>query len=667
MSGKVDTNILTRPKSSSQIVARKKRICDAWVGVKSRSPTEISIQESVNDISIKNIPKTPSDKINSTAKLLENTIKVYESTTKTNEITEKNLITPRIPPETTPEIQSKTPEKTPEAAVRIFQRSVLNKHRHAENLSINTSKSFTRSKNSFDLNDSLVNLSTASVVQEALGTDAFIIKNIERPIKPNAFLSPKSSESLKDFKKIAQKGTNTKSGILDPKTNIVNNARTAFYNTSDTKSSSSLSPKSLHNSPSRYGNKKSYDLDDEKMEILKQKQNNWPWAYRLTDKYSSMAATHRRLLSSGDIQNLSITLPARKLNTKETCVAESKYTDQRSSIIKAALEREPEKSLKYEMPQRNKDFVENILETEDDERSIKNDDKIKDLQRNIDLLREKEEALQCSLKRTSEKHQIEVKNYNREIALKDKKIIELTAAISVSSELQTGYKSKIEELEKNIEQNVLDSKKMITRQGIKEIDNMNNQIRIYKNRIQQLENEKEKEYENSNKLIIELDETIKEKEIYIEKLAKELSIKDKKIAECDEIIRDLESQISELKSTSSYIENPTETKILQEKLNSSYKANSELTVSLRKETAEKEVLVKKIEINEKYHKDEVGKLRLEIERLRKMIKEKNEEKKYEDYEREKNEMQDTIHNLTEMMRIKDDMLNRREVKLLYRK
>jgi chromosome segregation ATPase len=217
-------------------------------------------------------------------------------------------------------------------------------------------------------------------------------------------------------------------------------------------------------------------------------------------------------------------------------------------------------------------------------------------------------------------------------------------------------------MERKIKENGSESKRVITRGGTREIDGLNSQIKEFKGMVDEFEKDKIKQYEDSSRVIAGYDETIREKDNIIKKLEKCINAKDRQLADCNETIVKLEVQVNELKRYRNSSESPTQDKNIQEKLNSSYKANSELTASLHKEATEKETLIKRLEINNKFHKEEVNKLRTEIERLRKMIKEKCDEKRIEDYEREKKIMQDRIDNLTEMVRIKDEILNRREGK-----
>lgn len=665
MSGKTDSNAFARPKSSSQLAPRKKRVSDAWVGGQSKSPTELSLKKPSNDLVISIAPKIPTEKYESTSKLLETSLKHYENSSKTSTKLEKKSGTLMSIPEATPEIQSRTPESTPESSLKISQILGQSLTKSPEKSNLSSSKTLMSFKNPLELSDSLVNLSNPSLNLDFQSTDESSIRNVDKPTRPNLPLSPKALSSSIDNKNIFLSSSTSRVSIAEPKANIPHTSRPAFNNPTAQKVNSNVPSKSSKISPSRYGSRNSYDLEDEKMEILKEKQNNWPWAYRLTDKYSP-SAEHRKFSGSDDIQSMSLTLPFQNSVIEENPPVQAfKSISQKSALIKANAEKIPSKAIKNDTEQEKpKENVQKpILEVKKDERVLKTEDKTNSLLKEIESLKVEIDSFKIILKNNTEKHQTEVKNYSKEILLKDKKIAELIAVIKKNSDLQTEYKRKLEDMERKAKDNGSDSKRIMTRQGTRELDGLNSQIKEFKGMVDELEKDKIKQYEDSNRIIAGYDEAIREKDNIIKKLEKCINAKDRQLTECNETIVKLEVKINELKRSRNSSESPTQDKNIQEKLNSCYKANSELTASLHKEATEKETLIKRLEINNKFHKEEVSKLRTEIERLRKMIKEKCDEKRIEDYEREKKIMQDRIDNLTEMVRIKDEILNRREGKV----
>lgn len=657
MSGKSDLSGFTRPKSSSHLAPRKKRVNDAWVGGQSKSPTELSIKKQVNDASSTQGQKNSIEKLQSTSKLLESNMNQYENTPKSSINSDKNSLSSTV----TPETLSKYPEKKPESSLKSSQRIFQSLTKSPNKNIFSESKSLKIFKNPLEISDSQSNISNPSLVSDFISTDESASRTIDKSSKPNLPLSPKSATCINEYKQIFS-STKGKTSNAEPKANIPHATRPAFSSPQVPKPSLPLSPKTVHSSPSRYSNRNSYDIEDEKMEMLKQKQNNWPWAYRLTDKYSPFSG-HKKLSGSNDIQSSSLSLPEKNFITDD-CSAHSKDTSQKGCILKAALERLPNKIVNNDkLTQSTKEIVQQTLETEDfDEDKNKGDNKIKELFKQVVVLKEKEEALNDLLKKNTEKHQNEVKNYSKEIALKDKKIVELTAMINKNSEMPMEYKKKIGEIEKNPKEGESDSKTMLVKQGMREIDYLNGKIKEFKIKIEELEKEKLKQSDDSNKMVRELNEVIMGKEEIIRKTVEDLRSKDRQLADSNDAISKLEDQINELKKCISPCDNSFQDKTIQEKLDSCNKSYAEVSDALKKETVEKETLIKKIEVNDKFHNDEVSKLKTEIERLRKIVREKCDEKKLEDYEREKKNMQDKIDTLSEVVKIKDDILCRREDK-----
>ncbi|OMJ71179.1 hypothetical protein SteCoe_30672 [Stentor coeruleus] len=543
MSEKADSNPESR--SMSQIAPRKKRVVEAWTSSPKPS-TENLLKISTQQLPISEVKKTVTEKPPQNIKTDEETQKSYNKTLeekpKTQETAEKN-------PEKTPENPTKFPEKNPEPQ---------------QKLQINLKQDFNQTTG--------MNMTKIHTYQPPKAST------------PQNFISSRPSY-IQNKKTITP--LNTKETLLY--TPIV---------------ASVASPKSANIlSPSTFSNKKLYELDDERLDILKQKQSSWPWAYRIGEQSALNLDTKPKVLQNDGTLYQTNIIPRKCASVEEPSTRPIKSTSPGHFIFPSCLDPSLLRSTATELfkkkinTQREPSIQSTDTEIDTNSRGYRGE--ILYLKGEIDTYKEKVLKTQEALEKALEKHQIEIKNYKKEVDLKDNKIHNLNTK---ASEIHADLKKKIIELETKLSK---ESNGRLTKHG-QEINDLTQQVKDLQKIINDFNNDKKTKEDLFNKIIQDLNDMVINNTGTIMKLENELLDKDKEIFE-------LKGKLIEKEITSEGY---------GERLGyrRDKRGSVDINTLLKKESKEKEELVIKLEKCERLLKDERERSKKEIERLGNIIK-----------------------------------------------
>lgn len=548
MSEKVDTNSSNR--SMSQIAPRRKRVADAWTS--SPKPVlENILKKTLQESQSSEGKKTITENSAKLGKIPEENKKTVEKTIKevlkTQETVEKN-------PEKTPETTHKPPEKTPEPRQKAQEiPKIENKPTTNNNI-----KAYT------------------SPPPKALTPQNFIISrpNFSQSMKNIPLTEPK--DIIACTPRIGQAKSPTNGGML---------------------------------SPSRFNDKKSYELDDEKLEIFKQKQCSWPWAYRLGEQKGEPSEP-KSITKPKDLRAEEAIKQSQNLQRKCAIVEDPTFKPMKSispgrfifpSCLDPSLLRSSASELFGKKPNAQREFSIQSIETEAETGPRNYRNEIQYLKGEIENYKEKERKVQENLEKTLEKHQQEIKNYKKEVDLKDARIQSINTK---ASEMHTELKKKITDLETKINK---ESTNKLTKHG-QDINDLNQQVKDLEKIINNFEADKKNKEELSNKIIQDFNDMIMNSSEIIRKLEKDLLSKDKEIVE-------LKKKMMEKEIMGESCVDRSTTR--RERKNS-----NDISGLLRKETREKEELASRLERCEEMLREERERSQKDLEKLTRIIRDK---------------------------------------------
>lgn len=543
MSEKTDSNPECR--SMSQVVPRRKRVVEAWTN-SSKPSTESLLKKSTQQAPVPEVKKTATEKLPQNIKTNEEAQKPQEKTLA------ENL--------TTKSTSEKNPEKTPENPIKIPEKILDPQQKSQLNLKQ-------------DFNQTITNNLTKTYSSQ-----------FPKASTPQNFISSRPS-----YSQIKKAMTPLNTGEIISHTPIV---------------ASLMSPKSSNIiSPSTFSNKKLYELDDERLDILKQKQSSWPWAYRIGEQSSSNVDIKPKVLQNDGTLYQTDIIPRKCASVEEpssrplksispgrfifpSCLDPSLLRNSATELFKKKINTQREPSIQS-------------TETEIDSSSRNHRSELLYLKGEIEAYKEKERKAQETLEKALEKHQIEIKNYKKEVDLKDARIQSINTK---ASEKHAELKKQIIELEAKLGK---ESNGRLTKHG-QEINDLNQQVKDLQKIINNFNNEKKTKEDLFNKIIHDLNDMIISNAETIRKLENELLDKDK--------------EASELRGK--LIEKEILSEGYGERIGyrRDRRGSVDINLLLKKESKEKEDLALRLEKCEKLLKEEREKSKKEIERLGSIIK-----------------------------------------------